>query len=63
MERQSNDEHPARNIEQLGVLQHVDIGRSHRNGQQEQPDAGDVFVYKVNVKGLPDARFALEPNA
>jgi len=30
---------------------------------QEQPNAGDVFVYKVNIKGLPDPRFALEPNA
>ncbi|HEX3913587.1 MAG TPA: SMP-30/gluconolactonase/LRE family protein [Steroidobacteraceae bacterium] len=29
----------------------------------EQPHAGDVFVYKVNVKGLPDLRFAMEPVA
>jgi L-arabinonolactonase len=28
---------------------------------QEQPNAGDVFVYKVNVKGLADPRFAMEP--
>jgi L-arabinonolactonase len=27
---------------------------------KEQPNAGDVFVYKVNVEGLPDARFAME---
>lgn len=26
---------------------------------KEQPNAGDVFVYKVNVKGLPDPRFAV----
>jgi L-arabinonolactonase len=25
----------------------------------EQPHAGDVFVYQVNVKGLPDPRFAM----
>jgi L-arabinonolactonase len=30
---------------------------------QQQPNAGDVFVYQVNVKGLPDARFAMEPIA
>jgi L-arabinonolactonase len=29
---------------------------------QQQPHAGDVFVYKVNVKGLPDPRFAMELN-
>lgn len=26
----------------------------------ERPHAGDVFVYQVNVKGLPDPRFAME---
>lgn len=26
---------------------------------KSQPNAGDVFVYKVNVKGLPDPRFAV----
>jgi L-arabinonolactonase len=26
----------------------------------EQPHAGDVFVYQVNVKGLPEPRFAME---
>lgn len=30
---------------------------------QAQPNAGDVFVYKVNVKGLREPRFALERNA
>jgi L-arabinonolactonase len=30
---------------------------------QEQPNAGDVFVYKVNIKGLPDPRFAMELTA
>ena len=30
---------------------------------KEQPNAGDVFVYKVNVKGLPEPRFAMEPIA
>jgi L-arabinonolactonase len=25
-----------------------------------QPDAGDVFIYQVNVKGLPDPRLAVE---
>jgi L-arabinonolactonase len=29
---------------------------------REQPNAGDVFVYKVNVKGLADPRFAMELN-
>ncbi len=28
-----------------------------------QPHAGDVFVYKVNVEGLPEPRFAMEPIA
>jgi L-arabinonolactonase len=28
-----------------------------------QPHAGDVFVYQVNVKGLPEPRFAMEPSA
>jgi L-arabinonolactonase len=27
---------------------------------QDQPNAGNVFVYKVNVKGLPEPRFATE---
>ena len=30
---------------------------------QAQPNAGDVFIYKVNVKGLPEPRFAMEPIA
>jgi L-arabinonolactonase len=30
---------------------------------QQQPHAGDVFVYQVNVKGLPESRFAMEPVA
>ena len=26
----------------------------------QQPNAGDVFVYRVNIKGLPEPRFAME---
>jgi L-arabinonolactonase len=38
---------------------------SAREGMSEatlaqQPNAGDVFVYKLNVKGLPEPRFAME---
>lgn len=30
---------------------------------RDEPHAGDVFIYKVNVKGLPDRRFRTAPSA